>query len=211
MDNMKLYNELREVPKEATKPIAAGRLKGMTNINPQWRLKKLTEAFGPCGIGWYTEIVKEWTEPATTGEIVTNIIINLYVKQDGEWSKPIVGVGGSKIATKETGGIYVNDEGYKMAYTDAISVACKALGMAADIYYANDRTKYDLPVEDKPKKKNDFSEVEFVDGVCESCGKDIRNKGNWSASDIVTYSKRRFQGKVLCPDCQKAAMKEEKW
>ena len=29
-----------------------------------------------------------------------------------------------------------------MAYTDAISVACKSLGFAADVYFANDRTKY---------------------------------------------------------------------
>ena len=209
MDNMKLYNDFREVPKEAQKPIGAGRLKGMTDINPMWRLKKLTEAFGPCGVGWYTEIVKEWTEPAPTGEIVTNIVINLYVKQDGEWSKPIIGVGGSKLATKESGGIYVNDEGFKMAYTDAISIACKALGMAADIYFAKDRTKYDLPADAKKTAKKDA--VEFVDGICDKCGKTIEDKGTWSASDIVTYSKRRFEGKVLCPDCQKAAMKEEKW
>ena len=36
-----------------------------------------------------------------------------------------------------------SDEAYKMALTDAISIACKALGMAADVYFANDRTKYD--------------------------------------------------------------------
>jgi hypothetical protein len=30
-----------------------------------------------------------------------------------------------------------------MALTDAISVACKSLGMAADIYWESDRTKYD--------------------------------------------------------------------
>ena len=30
-----------------------------------------------------------------------------------------------------------------MAYTDAISVACKALGVGADVYWQADRTKYD--------------------------------------------------------------------
>jgi hypothetical protein len=30
-----------------------------------------------------------------------------------------------------------------MALTDAISVACKALGMSADIYFNKDRSKYD--------------------------------------------------------------------
>ena len=46
-DNMRIYNAVREVPKEARKPITAGRLKGMTDINPMWRIKKLTELFGP--------------------------------------------------------------------------------------------------------------------------------------------------------------------
>ena len=52
MDNMKFYNMGRTVPDEAKKPISAGRLKGMTDINPMWRIKRLTEMFGACGIGW---------------------------------------------------------------------------------------------------------------------------------------------------------------
>jgi hypothetical protein len=35
---------------------------------------------------------------------------------------------------KETRGMHSTDEGYKMAVTDALSVACKALGIAGDIY-----------------------------------------------------------------------------
>ncbi len=40
MDNLELYNKVREVPQEAQKSIAAGRLKGMTDINPMWRICK---------------------------------------------------------------------------------------------------------------------------------------------------------------------------
>ena len=50
MDDMTIYNLARSVPDEAQKPIAAGRLKGMTDINPMWRIKRLTEIFGPCGL-----------------------------------------------------------------------------------------------------------------------------------------------------------------
>ena len=38
--------------------------------------------------------------------------------------------------------LYLSDEAYKMAYTDALSVACKALGIAADVYYEKDKSKY---------------------------------------------------------------------
>ena len=38
--------------------------------------------------------------------------------------------------------IHIDDEAYKKAYTDAVSVACKALGFAADVYYRQEETKY---------------------------------------------------------------------
>ena len=61
-DNLKIYNAVRAVPKEALKPIQAGRLKGMSDINPMWRIKALTEQFGVCGFGWYIEEVERWKE-----------------------------------------------------------------------------------------------------------------------------------------------------
>ena len=56
-DNLEFYNKLKDVPDRAKKTIGAGRLKGMTDINPMWRIEKLTEIFGPVGLGWYTEII----------------------------------------------------------------------------------------------------------------------------------------------------------
>ena len=60
MENLELYNALRTPPKEALKEIKAGRMKGKTDINPMWRIKVLTERFGPCGIGWKYKITKQW-------------------------------------------------------------------------------------------------------------------------------------------------------
>lgn len=143
MENLELYNAVREVPKEAQKAIGAGRLKGMTDINPMWRIKVLTEQFGICGLGWYTEIIKTWLETGANGEITANVEIRLYIKKGNDWSRPIQGIGGSKFVAKETNGLYTDDECYKKAYTDAVSVACKALGIGADVYFAKDSTKYD--------------------------------------------------------------------
>lgn len=142
-ENLTLYNKVRAVPAEAQKTIGGGRLKGFTDINPMWRIKTLTEQFGPCGIGWYYEIVDRWVETSMAkDEITANVTINLYIKQDGEWSKPIQGIGGSMLVANERSGLYVNDECFKMALTDAIGVACKSLGMGADIYWQKDSTKY---------------------------------------------------------------------
>lgn len=149
-DKMEIYNRVRQVPDEAKKAISAGRLKGMTDINPMWRIKKLTEEFGPCGIGWWTKVTDRWTE--TVGdETCAFVDLELYIKVGDEWSKPIAGSGGSKLSTKERSGVYVSDECYKMAETDALSVACKKLGIGADVYFSADRTKYSQTVDDSKK------------------------------------------------------------
>lgn len=143
MENLTIYEKVREVPQEAQKTITGGKLNGFTDINPMWRIKKLTELFGLCGIGWYTEITKRWTEEGAGGEKAAFCEINLYVRQDGEWSKPIRGTGGASFISTQKGKLVTSDEAFKMAYTDAISVVCKMLGFGADIYWSKDRTKYD--------------------------------------------------------------------
>lgn len=148
MENMELYNRFRKVPDEAKKPITAGRLKGKTDINPMWRMKMLTEAFGPCGFGWTLKIVRTWIEESETArytdettrhsEKTANVEIELRVNVDGKWSEPIPGIGGAMFVEMESKGVHVDDECYKKAFTDAISVACKALGIAADVYFDRD-------------------------------------------------------------------------
>ena len=134
--NLSVFNKVRRVPQTALKQIGAGRLKGMSDINPVWRILAMTDTFGVCGVGWKYEIEKQWSE--TFGNEIKGFCnINLYVKVDGAWSDAIPGTGGASFVTMERNGAYVSDEVYKMALTDALSVAMKSLGVAADVYFAN--------------------------------------------------------------------------
>ena len=135
--NLSVYEQARLVPESAIKPIQNGRLKGKSDINPMYRIKRMTEIFGVCGFGWKYEIVNQWLEPHGS-EVKSFTHINLYIKMNGEWSDPIPGIGGATFVSQESKGPYVNDECYKMSLTDALSVAMKALGIAADIYWAKD-------------------------------------------------------------------------
>lgn len=159
-NNLRHYEALRSVPENALKPIQAGRLKGMSNISPVWRIKAMTEEFGPCGIGWKYEIVNRWTE--TYGEEIKAFIeVNLYIKDGEEWSAPIPGTGGSSLVTKESKGLYVSDEAYKMALTDAMSVAMKSLGVAADVYFKGDNdSKYQQYTEAAPPIEEAFAALD---------------------------------------------------
>lgn len=139
MDNMNIYNQIKQVPEKAQKQITGGRLKGMTDIKPMWRIEKLTEMFGMCGIGWKAPITKREIIEGANGEKVAIVDIDLFVKVNGEWSDAIQGTGGSSFVASEKGGLYTSDECFKMAYTDALSVACKSLGMGADVYWGDSK------------------------------------------------------------------------
>ena len=143
MENLEFYNKVKEVPQGAQKTIGGGRLKGFTDINPMWRIKTLTENFGLCGIGWKIQILNKWIEMGARGESTANVEIALFVKVDDKWSEGICGIGGSMFVASEKTGLFTSDECFKMALTDAISVACKMLGMGANTYWDKDRTEYD--------------------------------------------------------------------
>ncbi len=145
-DNLAIYRQVENVPAEAIKPIGAGRLKGMSDINPMWRIKIMTQTFGPVGVGWKYTIDKQWTEQYGD-EVKCYCNVSVYVKTtEGVWSDAIPGTGGSSAVAIERNGAYVNDESYKMALTDALSVAMKSLGVGASVYFGKDAdygTKYE--------------------------------------------------------------------
>ena len=144
-ENLRFYNKGRSVPDTAKKKIDGGRLKGMTDIAPMWRIKTLTELFGPCGVGWNVrQLETRMVTNETIGETAVFVDVELTYREtpEAEWSAPVFGTGGAKLVTIEKGGIHLDDEAYKKAYTDAISVACKALGIGADVYWDRDADKY---------------------------------------------------------------------
>lgn len=162
-ENRKLWDELKKVPDWAKKQITGGRLKGMTDIKPQWRYLKLTELFGPCGIGWKFTIDRQWIEEGSAGERAAFVNISLYVKNGESWSDPIQGTGGSMFIAKEKNGLYTSDEAFKMATTDAMSTAAKMLGVASDVYMGGDfDSEYAAKPEDDGAAAVTTEEVEEI-------------------------------------------------
>jgi hypothetical protein len=196
MDNLTIYEAVRKMPDNAKRPINAGRLKGKTDINPMWRIKALTEQFGPCGIGWKYTVTDKRLEQGANGEVAAFLDIDLFVKVDGAWSEAIPGTGGSAFIAKEKNGLYTSDECFKMALTDAISVACKALGFGADVYWDADRSKYD-----RPESKQE------APVLCECCGLPIKavkcGDRVYPTNEIVENAVKKY-GKRLCWGCMRA-------
>lgn len=204
MENLEIYERVRQVPTSAQREIQAGRLKGKTDINPMWRIKALTEQFGPCGIGWKYTITDKRLENGANNEVSAFVDIDLYIKVDGKWSDAIPGTGGSAFVASERNGLYTSDECYKMALTDAISVACKALGFGADVYWAKDATKYTQ----RPERQHP-NEVAGKP-VCKDCGKPIypvtHGGKSYSVSEIAENARKTYKA-PLCWACMMARRK----
>lgn len=137
-----IYQRLATPPQNALKTITAGNIKGMSDINPQWRIEAMTKEFGPCGIGWKYEIVETQEKCLADGQILLFMRVDLRYKAGKQWSEPIPGYGGDFIVEKNKNGLVPNDEAYKMCLTDALGNAMKCVGVAADIYRGLYDTKY---------------------------------------------------------------------
>ena len=183
MDNLELWDKVKTVPENAKTPITGGRLSGMTDINPMWRLKTLTERFGACGKGWYFVPTEKRIDTVEgTQEAVATIEGNLFVKYDDGWSQPIYCVGGAKLASMERNGLYLDDEVWKKASTDAISVGCKELGIGADVYWDKDSDKYIDPKKDNFNKDKSTSNPKASTDSDASARRELRQK-------IIAYGK----------------------
>ena len=125
MNNMQYYSAARSVPPGALKPIKGGAYgaAGLSDINPQWRIERMTELFGPCGIGWdFTPEI--WTD---NGVCYAHVTVT-YRCNDG-WSKPVHGYGGTKIGNKDDSDLI------KSTVTDALGNAMRYIGIGADVWY----------------------------------------------------------------------------
>lgn len=215
MENMRIYEASRKCHPEALKTIQAGKLKGKSDINPMWRIKQLTTLFGPCGIGWKTFDETFWTTPGANGEVIAWCSLKLSYWEYGDWSdwsEPVFGIGGSMLVDTQKGNLTSNDEAYKMAYTDAISVACKALGFAADVYWEKDRTKYDRVDDTPPAPPKESAPPPAPPAhICAKCGNPVATLTKdgqvvRTAEDIVKWSQETFNGETYCWNCAKGMM-----
>jgi len=187
-ENMRIWEQCDLPPNEALKTITVGRMNGKSDINPQWRIKKLTEMFGVCGIGWYYDIEKLWNESGANGELMSFAKVNLFIKIDNEWSKPIQGTGGHMLIVSEYKGIRSNDEAYKMAITDALSVCCKMLGIASRVYEGTHAdSKYDRKSEVNVVSAQDVASTKEIILKTKTV-KDLESIGR--GMKLSTYSER---------------------
>jgi hypothetical protein len=144
-ENMKIWDALSKTDAQHTKGFKrSGGFSG-TAIKPIYTIKKMTEQFGPAGMGWGTGEPTFQVVPGHDGEVLVYCTVGLWVRQnsgikDEHW---VWGVGGDKAVSKNKYGLQSDDEAFKKAFTDALGNAMKHLGMSADVHMGDfDGSKY---------------------------------------------------------------------
>ncbi|MBR0463472.1 MAG: hypothetical protein IJJ23_03710 [Clostridia bacterium] len=158
-ENMTIYDAVRAVPDSAVKKITGGAYgaAGLSDINPQWRIERMTALFGPVGMGWTWEPV-EITE--REGVLYGHVIVR-YRDNAGQLSAPIHGYGGTKFGGRDDSDIY------KSTMTDAVSNALRYLGVGADVWYsaikASSDNQFDTKYSAPPQKVETISQEQAAE------------------------------------------------
>lgn len=134
-DNLRHWSALGRTDPAHTKTFQrAGGFKG-TATRPIWNEMRLTEHFGPCGIGWGCDEPKFSLVPAGDELLVFCVLRCWYRDASDAMENVIWGIGGDKVlAKRQSGPAFSDDEAYKKAFTDALGNAFKHVGMNADIH-----------------------------------------------------------------------------
>jgi len=182
MSNTRLWDSLGRTDPSHTKGFKrAGGFEG-TAIKPMWSFKRMTEQFGPVGLGWGVNEPSFQVVPGDNREVLVYCTVSVWYREaEAEGSQNVFGVGGDKVVTYIKPNEKYNrperwendDEAFKKAYTDAIGNALKLIGVGADVHmglfddskyvnemrqeFAEDKAE---PVADIPQPPKRFSKNE---------------------------------------------------
>ncbi len=140
--NMRLWNELEKTDPKFVKPITGKQYKG-SSPSPHWIRMRLTERFGPAGLGWGTTVLREQVVQVGV-KAVHYCTIRLWYVLDGQRGE-VEACGGTEIGgvRKSSGEAWIDEDGSKKSLTDALVKAAAEIGMCADIFLGRwDDSKY---------------------------------------------------------------------
>lgn len=138
----KLWEEVYKTDPEATKQANVNGQR-ITSINGMYMTKRATEMFGPIGIGWGVETLKEsyidgGAILSDQGESLGNSIshsvhVKLWYVWEGKRGE-VEAYGCTPYVYRTKNGPLTDMEAPKKSFTDATKKALSAIGFSADIY-----------------------------------------------------------------------------
>lgn len=133
MDNKALWKRAFTTDPRAVKPITGKQYSG-NSPKPYWIVERLTDEFGPCGIGWGFTILNERMERLTDTDVLHVAVVRFWYVLDGQRGE-FEQIGQTKaVYEKSKGGNMVDEDAPKKSVTDALVKCASYLGFAGDIF-----------------------------------------------------------------------------
>lgn len=142
MDNKALWNRVCVTDPASVKAITGKPYQG-NSPKPYWVIERLTDEFGPCGIGWGFSILNERMERLTDSEVLHVAVVRFWYVLDGQRGE-LEQIGQTKaVYAKKSGDLMVDEDAPKKSVTDALIKCASYIGFAGDIFAGRwDDSKY---------------------------------------------------------------------
>lgn len=164
--NLRLWSQVEQTHPDFVRGFSGSDGFNGTGINPTYLVRKATEMFGPVGIGWGYDIVKEeYVKGAplgfdADGNMYGTVLI--HVVQLKFWFKladgskgEVTHFGGTTFIGKGEYGIFTDEDAPKKSVTDALGKCMSMAGFSADVYMGKyDDQKYVAAMQDHFKNKS---------------------------------------------------------
>ena len=142
MDKKALWQRAFTTDPKAVKPITGKQYNG-NSPKPYWIVERLTEEFGPCGIGWGFQIISERFERFSDTDSLHIAAVRFWYVLDGKRGE-LEQIGQTKASYLTSKDKFMLDEDApKKSVTDALVKCASYLGFAGDIFSGRwDDSKY---------------------------------------------------------------------
>jgi hypothetical protein len=140
--NKALWGRVFTTDPKAVKPITGKQYSG-NSPKPYWIVERLTDEFGPCGIGWGFNILNERFERFSDTDTLHIASVRFWYVLDGQRGE-LEQIGQTKSSyTTGAGKFMLDEDAPKKSVTDALVKCASYLGFAGDIFSGRwDDSKY---------------------------------------------------------------------
>lgn len=133
MENKALWKRCFTTDPKAVKPITGKQYSG-NSPKPYWIIERLTDEFGPCGIGWGFTILSERFERFSDTDSLHIAAVRFWYVLDGKRGE-LEQIGQTKASyTTNAGKFMLDEDAPKKSVTDALVKCASYLGFAGDIF-----------------------------------------------------------------------------
>ena len=141
-NNKALWLRVCVTDPKAVKEITGKQYKG-NSPKPYWIVERLTDEFGPCGLGWGFSIISERFERFSDSDSLHIAAVKFWYVLDGKRGE-LEQIGQTKATyTSAQGKFIIDEDAPKKSVTDALVKCASYIGFAGDIFAGRwDDSKY---------------------------------------------------------------------